>query len=97
MRTSRCPLLGYNPGSIVVEGRTIGAWFFEVNQQPEVGPEAYDRGAQILHDFFKHELSQFLVDDLSPTGRKIIECCLNNGTLEDYEALLPIPTLAPGD
>lgn len=93
MRPSRCPLLGYNPGSIMVEGRTIGAWFFEVNQQPEVGTEAYDQGAQILHEFFKTELSQFLVDDLLPTGRKIIECCIAGGSLEDYEALLNIPTL----
>ena len=91
MKPSRCPLLGYTPGSIVVEGRTIGAWFFEVNKQPEVGKEAYDAGAEILKDFFHRELALFLEDDLLPTGRRIIECCLNGGTVEDYQDLLEIP------
>jgi hypothetical protein len=93
MKPSRCPLLGYTPGKIVMEGRTIGAWFFEVEQQPEVGQAAYDRGAEILEEFFHRELNQFLVEDLLPTGRKIIECCLEGGTLEDYVGLLDIPTL----
>jgi hypothetical protein len=91
MKPSRCPLLGYTPGSIVVEGRTIGAWFFEVDKQPEVGPEAYDAGADILRDFFHRELSVFLEDDLLPTGRKIIECCLANGSASDYQELLGLP------
>lgn len=93
MRPSRCPLLGYTPGKIVVEGRTVGAWFFEVDQQPEVGASAYDQGAEILQEFFQSELRQFLVDELLPTGRRIIDCCLSGGSLEDYEKLLDIPTL----
>ncbi len=68
-------------------------WFFEVDQQPEVGPAAYDRGAEILDEFFHQELPQFLVPDLLPTGRKIIECCLSGGTLADYESLLDMQTL----
>ncbi len=90
---SRCPLLGYAPLSLLIEGRTIGRWFFDVEQQPEVGTEAYDQGAKILHDFFKRELKQFLVPDLLPEARSIIECCLSDGTLADYESLLGIPTL----
>ncbi|MBE2212964.1 MAG: DUF4914 family protein [Opitutaceae bacterium] len=88
MRASRCPLLGYTPGSILVEGRQIGSWFFEVDQQPEVGTSAYDQGAEILREFFARELGQFVVPDLSPLGRRIIECCLDRGTLEDYTALI---------
>jgi hypothetical protein len=95
MKPSRCPLLGYTPGTIVMEGRTLGVWFFEVDQQPEVGTAAYDRGAEMLEEFFHKELSQFLVKDLLHTGRKIIECCLSGGTLSDYESLLGIPTLEP--
>ena len=57
MRPSRCPLLGYTPGTIVIEGTTIGKLFFEVDQQPEVGVAAYDRGSEILADFFERELS----------------------------------------
>ncbi len=97
VKESRCPLLGYTPGKIVVEGRTIGSWFFEVDRQPEVGAEAYDRGAEILHEFFVKELTQFLEDDLHPVGRKIIECCLNNGTIADYEKLIDQHTLLPDD
>ncbi len=93
VNASRCPLLGFTPGSIVVEGRTIGHWFFEVDQQPEVGSAAYDLGAEMLENFFHNELRQFLDKDLIPEGRSIIECCLSGGTLEDYENLLDLPTL----
>lgn len=90
---SRCPLLGWNPTSILIEGRTIGTWFFEVDKQPEVGEEAYDIGANLLREFFLKELSQFLVEDLDPLGRKIIECCLNNGKIDEYVSLIPHPVL----
>ena len=97
MKPSRCSLLGYTPGKIMVEGRTLGVWFFEVDQQPEVGQAAYDRGAEILDAFFRQELRQFLVEDLHPLGRRIIECCLAGGTLADYESLIDIPTLEPDE
>ncbi len=97
MSPSRCPLLGYTPSSIIVEGRTIGKWFFEVDRQSEVGEAAYDVGAGILTDFFKQEISRFLVPDLLPTGRAIIECCLNGGSLEDYVRLIDAPFLERED
>jgi hypothetical protein len=93
MKPSRCPLLGFTPRQIIMEGRTIGVWFFEVDQQPEVGTTAYDQGAGILWEFFRSELRQFLVPDLLPAGRRIIECCLAGGSLEDYERLLDMATL----
>ncbi|MEO1090960.1 MAG: DUF4914 family protein [Pseudomonadota bacterium] len=91
MSPARCSLLGYTPGFIVIEGRTIGSQFFEVDRQPEVGPEAYDAGADILAQFFRQELEQFLVPDLLPSGRKIIDCCLQGGTAADYADLLDLP------
>lgn len=91
MKPSLCPLLGYNPGSIIVEGRTIGSWFFEVNKQPEVGEEAYLAGATVLREFFHRELQVFLQKDLLPTGRRIIECCLSDGSVADYKAVLDLP------
>jgi hypothetical protein len=91
MRPSRCPLLGFTPGFIVIEGRTLGSQFFEVDRQPEVGQAAYDAGAAILSDFFKRELAQFLVPDLLPAGRRIVECCLDGGTLADYVSVLEMP------
>jgi hypothetical protein len=97
MKPSRCPLLGYTPGTIIVEGSTLTSWFFEVDQQPEVGPEAYDQGAQILGEFFRRELATYLGPDLLPTGRRIIDCCLSGGGLEDYERLLDLPLFEPDD
>ncbi|MBK1619029.1 DUF4914 domain-containing protein [Lamprobacter modestohalophilus] len=97
MRPSRCSLLGYTPGSIMMEGSTIGNWFFEVEHQPEVGPAAYDQGAAILTEFFHRELKAFLGPDLLPTGQRIIECCLQGGHLEDYQRLLDLPFLEPDE
>jgi len=59
--------------------RSIGAWFFDVDKQPEVGEEAYDKGAAILREFFLGELSNFDSPDLHPLGKKIIECCKDGG------------------
>ena len=90
---SRCPLLGWSPDSIMIEARQIGSWFFQVEKQPEVGVEAYDKGAEILREFFLKELAQFDSPDLRPLGKKIIECCVNGGTVADYDALLGSGTL----
>jgi hypothetical protein len=54
-----------------------------------VGEAAYDAGAEILTEFFHRELTGFLHDELHPTGRKIIDCCLDGGSLEDYVRLIP--------
>ena len=87
LEESRCPLLGYVPKSMQVEGQIIGHWFLQVQSQPEVGEPAYDRGAQQLNEFFHEQLKGFVEDDLDPVGRKIIECCLDGGSIEDYENL----------
>lgn len=89
LQPARCPLLGYALYSLQVEGRAIPRWFLQVNTQPEVGDEAYDEGAKILYDFFESELKQYLTTDLNPLGKQIIDCCLNRGTVEDYDKLIP--------
>jgi len=90
---SRCPLLGYAMKSVVLEGQTIPGILLRVEMQPEVGIAAYDQGARQLAEFFHKELTQFLDADLNPVGRKIIECCLAGGSVDDYVALLPITVL----
>ena len=86
---ARCSLLGYALFFMQVEGTQIPHWLLEVDQQAEVGPEGYDRGAEILTDFFHRELRQYSEDrGLDPLGRKIIDCCLRGGTLADYEKLI---------
>lgn len=87
---SRLPILGYSLNAIKVDGLFLPKEFLEVNRQPEVGDEGFDAGAAILTDFFKKEISQFLTPDLDPLGREIIECCLNDGSIEDYIKLMPM-------
>ena len=93
----RCPLLGWNPNSISVEGQNVNKEFFKVENQPEVGAVAYDQGAAMLRDFFIKELSKFMVPDLLPLGREIIDCCMNGGSIEDYNALIPHETIIEDD
>jgi hypothetical protein len=86
---ARYTLLGYAMNQIQVEGQQIAKTFLQVETQPEVGLEAYDAGAEILQNFAAACLQEYLVDDLHPLGRQIIECCLENGSLEQYEQLIP--------
>jgi hypothetical protein len=84
LKPSRCPLLGYSPVALHIEGTVIGHWFLEVETQPEVGIEAYDAGAELLHAFFQEQLAKFNVDDLDPLGKRIIDCCAGRGSADDY-------------
>ena len=85
---ARCPLLGYAARQITVEGQVLGNWFLRVETQPEVGNEAYDAGANMLHEFFREQLEQFLQPDLYPLGERIIDCFMSGGTLEDFNGLI---------
>ena len=57
---------------------------------PEVGIEGYDEGAKILQQFFHSELQKYLKDDLFQTGKNIIEACLSNASVEEYNEILPM-------
>ena len=87
---ARCPLFGYALLDMKLDGQYVRQTFLRPETQSRLGEEGYDAGAKILTDFFKEELQQYLTDDLDPLGRQIIECCLNDGTLEDYLALTPM-------
>jgi hypothetical protein len=87
---SRCALLGYALTNIKVDGTFLPKELLEVNRQPEVGNKGYDAGAKQLTKFFHKELSKFLKHDIDPLGRQIIECCLDNGSMEAYQKLIPI-------
>lgn len=89
IQPARLPLLGYAIYNIHIEGSQLSRWFLQVDTQPEVGEEAYDAGAQIWKDFFMRYLTDFNQSDLSTLGRDIITCCLDNGTVCNYEALIP--------
>ena len=84
---ARCPLLGYSLRHLQVEGTVIGPWFLQVETQPEVGEEGYDRGAEMLYEFFEQQLAKFDEPDLDPLGKRIIEACLNRASMETYSEL----------
>jgi hypothetical protein len=87
---ARCPLLGYTLKDMKIDGQPIRPTFLRVDEQSQVGVEAYDVGAKVLTDFFKSELAQFLTDDLDPLGRQIIAVCLQDGSIDEYTALTPL-------
>jgi hypothetical protein len=87
---ARCALFGYALREMKLDGQQVRPTLLRPELQSKVGIAAYDAGAQIIVDFFKKELQQFLTDELDPLGRQIIEACLNDGTLEDYLALTPL-------
>ena len=62
----------------------------KVYNQPEVGIEGYDAGAEILKKFFKSELQKYLQDDLMQTGRRIIDACLSDASIEEYNEIIPM-------
>ena len=43
----------------------------------------------ILTNFFKKELKQFLTPDLDELGRKIIESFINDASIEELNAIMP--------
>jgi len=85
---ARCPLLGYALKSVQIEGALLPEWFLRVEKKPEVGYDGYDKGARDLIQFFEKELKKFLHPELDPVGKEIIEYCLDQGTIEEYESLL---------
>lgn len=90
LEPARCSLFGYAPKEITLDGQPVRRTLLRPEQQSGVGIEAYDKGCAILTGFFRAELGQFLTDDLDPLGRQIIEVCMRDGNLEDYEALTPM-------
>jgi hypothetical protein len=84
LEQARCPLLGWTLKSLKVDGTFLPKGLLQVNEQLEVGNEAYDIGAQILADFFKQELKQFQTAKLHPVANQIIEVCIAGGTADDY-------------
>jgi len=86
---ARCKLLGYELEYLTIEGSKIPSRFLKTYKQPDVGFEGYDKGAAMLIEFFTKELQQYRKPELSELGHRIIEVCLNGGTVEEYEKLIP--------
>jgi hypothetical protein len=89
VREALCPLLGYIPHQLRIEGSMIPRVFLAVEEQIQGGMEVYEEGARQWREFFAAELKTYLVPDLDPLGRRIIEACLDGAHQEDYRRLIP--------
>ncbi|MCL2019499.1 MAG: DUF4914 family protein [Oscillospiraceae bacterium] len=87
---ARCDLLGFCLSSLKVDGQFVPKAFLQPETQPEIGLDGYDKGAKVLSAFFKKELAKFDKPDLNPTGKKIIDCAMNDAPLQDYIDIIPI-------
>ena len=87
---ARCALFGYALDEMKLDGQFVRQTFLRPETQSKLGLDGYDVGAKILADFFKEQLQQFVCDDLDPLGREIIDCCMHDGTLDDYLSLTPM-------
>lgn len=90
LTTARCPLLGYIMKEMKVDGQHIRSIFLRPETQETLGTEGYDKGAQILYNFFAKELSVYDVEELHPVGKEILEIFKNGGSIDDYCAILPL-------
>ena len=86
-----CPLLGYIPTMLKIEGSMIPRVFLRVEEQLQGGIDVYQEGARQWREFFAQELKQFLVPDLDPLGKQIIAASLDGAHQEDYRKLIPHP------
>ena len=89
LEPARCPLLGYAMKDLTIDGQKIRSKYLRVDTQDRVGTDGYDAGAKILTDFFRKELAKFDTPELDPLGKQIIDCFMNGGKLEDFEAITP--------
>ena len=87
---ARCSLFGYRPTEIKIDGQQIRPTLLQPEYQSQVGVGAYDTGAAILTDFFKSELGQYLTPELDPLGRAIIQACLADADVAEYDRLTPL-------
>ncbi len=86
---ARCPLLGYTPDTITFNSTFIPRGLLRVEEQQEVGIDAYDKGAEELILFFKKELELYKdIDGLNSLGKRIISICLDDGNIDDYANVL---------
>jgi len=85
LKKAKLTLLGYIPENITVFDKIIPEYLFDTSLQPEVTFDAYEKGSEIIYNFFKKNLEKYYTSDLNPIGKKIIDIFNSNGSIEEYE------------
>ena len=73
-----------------IDGQYIRQTFLRPELQSRLGEKGYDEGAKILTDYFKEQLAQFDVEELSPLGHQIIQLVMSDAPLEEYLLRTPM-------
>ena len=87
---ARCPLMGYALTEMKVDGQRISSRFLRPERQEYLGEEGYDKGAEILYNFFAKVLAEYDLTEMDETGKRIIECFNDRGSVEDYCGIIPL-------
>ncbi len=85
---SKHSLLGYTKKTIKVEDIIVPEFLLRVELQPEIDNDTFNKGIDILYEFFKQEVKKYDKPDLMDIGKKIIQCLFDNGKLEDFEDII---------
>ncbi|MDQ8024099.1 MAG: DUF4914 family protein [Moraxellaceae bacterium] len=83
------PLLGHVPKQMQIEGTMIPRMFLDTTRQSDCGAEVYEEGARQWREFFARELKPFLVPELDPLGRRIIEAAIAGASQDELWKLIP--------
>ncbi len=87
---ARCSLMGYSLKEMKVDGQYIPTGFLRPETQESLGEKGYDKGAEILYNFFIEELKIYDKEkELNPIGRKIIDCVKSKAPVEAYVEIVP--------
>ena len=87
---ARCELMGYALNEMKVDGQRISSRFLRPERQEHLGEAGYDKGAEVLYDFFAKVLAEYDLTEMDETGRRIIECFNDRGSVEDYCSIIPL-------
>ena len=70
-----------------IDRQNIPTELLRCETQESLGMEGYNKGAEILNEFFARELAKFDTPDLHPLGKEIFEIFKRGGSIADYEAV----------
>jgi len=87
---ARCSLMGYSLKEMKVDGQFIPTGLLRPETQESLGEKGYDKGAEILYNFFIEELKIYdNEEELNPIGRQIIDCVKSKAPVEAYVEIVP--------
>lgn len=87
---ARCALFGYALDEMKLDGQFVRQTFLRPETRPSSAPRATTpaRRSSPISSRSRSRSSSATIS--TPLGKEIIDCCLHDGTLDDYLALTPM-------